>query len=249
MSDPLDDESVTGQGGGIPYAPRSQFTVLLGSVERRERHRNCTSLYFFRNRQDFVRQLSRSGVLSFYLRKNVFMAYSMKENILALLKNKRALFKAERIIFIALVIAFLVGAFVIQPFIVAGDSMIPTYGSGDYLIIDRLSYTFKKPQRGDVIVFHYPLDPSLYLIKRIGALPGEAVEEASGEIVASSSVLTQDREPSHATSTRKILLARDEYFVLGDNSAESSDSRAWGPLQNKFIVGRILLRAWPLFEK
>jgi signal peptidase I len=173
------------------------------------------------------------------------MPSTMKEKILVLLKNKRALLKVERIIIVALVLAIAVRAFVVQPFLVSGDSMAPYYAPGDYLIIDRLSYRFEKPERGDVVVFQYPLDPSLYLIKRIEAVPGESVRELTGEIVASSTAAAQNTEASSTASSRILTLASDEYFVLGDNSTASSDSRAWGPLQKKFIVGRILFRAWP----
>ena len=136
---------------------------------------------------------------------------------------------------IAFIIVTVFRFFVAQPFIVSGSSMEPAYQPSDYLIIDLLSYRFEKPQRGDVIIFRYPLDPAVFYIKRISALPGETVAENSGILVAKS-----------ATTTQTLTLAKDEYFVLGDNAKDSSDSRQWGPLQRKFIIGRVALRAWPL---
>ena len=134
----------------------------------------------------------------------------------------------------ALVIASLIRIFIAEPFIVTGSSMQPSYRNNDYLVIDLVSYHFKKPQRGEIIVFRYPLDPSLYLVKRVVALPGEIVDEASGKVEGT-------------TASTTITLANDEYYVLGDNASESTDSRQWGPLQERFIVGRVALRLWPLF--
>lgn len=169
-----------------------------------------------------------------------------EKGVFAALKRKRTYIKAEKIIFFALLVAILLHVFVIQPFIVSGDSMLPTYHPGDLLVIDRLAYRFGEPHKGDVIVFHYPLDPSLYFIKRIDALPGQTVQEYTGKIVAAPSGSVPAAELYDATSTRTLTLAKGEYFVLGDNSAESSDSRTWGPLQKRLIVGRVLFRLWPL---
>jgi len=159
----------------------------------------------------------------------------------------RTLFKPSvrmgfRLIVLAFIIVIPVNFFVAEPFIVSGISMQPTFDPGDYLVIDRLTYDIESPQRGDVVVFRYPLDPSMYLIKRIEALPGETVNEATGQVVPRPS---GEQHPLDAT-TSTLTLASDEYFVLGDNSTESSDSRTWGPLQRKFIVGRVLFRLWPL---
>lgn len=124
----------------------------------------------------------------------------------------------------AVIIVFLFRTWVAQPFIVSGSSMEPTFGNGDYLIIDELSYHFRDPQKGEVIIFHYPLNPSKFFIKRIAYVPGETVE-MDGE---------------------KTTLKENEYFVLGDNSSKSSDSRIWGTLKEDLIVGRAFLRLWPL---
>lgn len=125
---------------------------------------------------------------------------------------------------IALLVILPIRMWVAQPFIVSGASMEPTFENGDYLIVDELSYRFQEPQRGDVIIFRYPLNPSKFFIKRIEGLPGETIEN-NGE---------------------EITLAKDEYFVKGDNKPNSSDSRVWGPLKENLIVGRAIIRLWPI---
>lgn len=153
-----------------------------------------------------------------------------------------------KLAFVALIIVVPVRLFVAQPFVVSGASMEPAFHSGDYLIVDQLTYRFEDPKVGDVVVFQYPLDPSLFLIKRIVALPGETVVEDTGRVITKAAAGQNADAPSaaDATSTSLITLASDEYYVLGDNPSESTDSRQWGPLQRKFIVGRVILRLWPL---
>ncbi|HUO50724.1 MAG TPA: signal peptidase I [Candidatus Paceibacterota bacterium] len=148
---------------------------------------------------------------------------------------------------LALAIVIAVNAFVAEPFIVNGISMQPSYNPGDYLVIDRLAYRHSDPQIGDVIVFQYPLDPSIDYIKRVVARPGALVDENTGRVLAASS--SQSIDPylmRDENSSTTIELASDEYFVLGDNRAESSDSRVWGPLQRKYIIGKVVARLWPL---
>jgi signal peptidase I len=151
-----------------------------------------------------------------------------------------------------LVIVVPLRLFVISPFVVDGESMHPTFENLDYLIIDELSYRFERPARGDVIVFRYPLDPSVFYIKRIIGLPGETVSisrgvttitEPSGESFALSEPYISAEDASY---NEKVTLAPGEYFVMGDNRPNSSDSRVWGPLPASDIVGRVLLRLLPI---
>jgi signal peptidase I len=159
-----------------------------------------------------------------------------------------------QVVVIALVIALPIRWFIAEPFIVNGASMDPTFATGQFLVVDRLTYDFEKPQRGDVIVLEYPNDPSTYYIKRIIGLPGETVNISDGKVT----IINKDHpqgftldepyiDPAHAshdTSTR--TLTSTQYFVMGDNRAESSDSRYWGPLESHFIVGRPIVRLLPL---
>jgi signal peptidase I len=128
--------------------------------------------------------------------------------------------------------------------------MEPNFHEGDYLIVDEISYRFKEPARGDVVVFHYPQDPSQRFIKRIIGLPGETVVIEGEKITISKG--TEERIldestylPSQSYSDNVSLsLSEDEYFVLGDNRFASFDSRKWGPLGRNYIVGRVILRTW-----
>ncbi|MCX6786587.1 MAG: signal peptidase I [Candidatus Kaiserbacteria bacterium] len=142
--------------------------------------------------------------------------------------------------------------FVISPFIVDGESMHPTFENLNYLIVDELLYYFKTPARGDVIVFRYPDNPSLFFIKRIIGLPGETVSINRG-VVTITTVDGQNitlEEPymvsEDATYTKDVSLNSEGYFVMGDNRPNSSDSRVWGPLPRKNIVGRVDLRLLPI---
>lgn len=155
---------------------------------------------------------------------------------------------------IALLIVVPVRLFIAQPFIVSGASMDPTFDSGQYLIIDQLSYRFNEPKRGEVIIFRYPKDPTKFFIKRIIGLPNETVEiQGTAIIIANESNPNgfELTEPYLAAANVKrdsleILLSEDEYFVMGDNRRASSDSRIWGPLEEGFIIGRAFVRLFPI---
>jgi signal peptidase I len=156
---------------------------------------------------------------------------------------------------LALVIVIPFRIFIAQPFIVSGASMLPTINPKEYLVIDVLSHELRPPMRGEVIVFRYPFDSTLYFVKRVIGLPGETVSIANGVVTVTTTtgetlVLDEpyilDANRTHETNVTK--LDAGEYFVLGDNRKGSSDSRVWGPLQEKFIVGYAFARLYP-FER
>jgi signal peptidase I len=164
-----------------------------------------------------------------------------------------------KILLIALAIVIPIRMLLFQPFVVKGDSMEPNYHSGDYLIIDELSYKLRDPQRGEVIVFKYPLNPSLKYIKRIIALPNETIELKNGEVYVSRAgsqptkidenlyINDKTREAwKNMIDYSSLTLKSNEYFVMGDNRNFSSDSRVWGVLPTNDITGRVLLRISPL---
>jgi len=164
------------------------------------------------------------------------------------------IWETAKIVLIALVIIIPIRYYLIQPFFVRGASMEPSFSNGQYLVIDELSYRFEDPARGDVVVFKYPLDPSLYYIKRIVGLPGEEIRIKDGQVFiydvdsAQEVVLDESSYLSGETFTLgqvSFNLGEQEYFVLGDNRQSSSDSRRWGALPQDNIVGRVWLRAWP----
>ncbi|MFA6969403.1 MAG: signal peptidase I [Candidatus Paceibacterota bacterium] len=150
------------------------------------------------------------------------------------------------------VVVIPIRVFVVSPFVVDGESMHPTFKNLDYLIVDELLYNFKAPARGEVIVFRYPGNPSVFYIKRIIGLPGETVSINHGAVTITTvdnKTLTLP-EPyivnEDATYTKDVSLLPGEYFVMGDNRPNSSDSRVWGPLPKKDIIGRVDLRRLPV---
>ncbi len=156
------------------------------------------------------------------------------------------------LVFLIIVVVIPIRLFVVSPFVVDGESMHPTFGNLDYLIVDEFLYNFKAPERGDVIVFRYPKNPSIFYIKRIIGLPGETVSIHRGVVTirtASGDTLVLS-EPyivnEDATYTKDVSLNPEEYFVMGDNRPNSSDSRVWGPLPKKDIIGRVDLRLLPI---
>lgn len=164
-----------------------------------------------------------------------------------------SIFEVFEIALVAIGAVFLIRTFLIQPFLVSGSSMIPNFSNGDYLLIDELTYHFRSPQRGEVIVFRYPKDESTYFIKRIVALPGERVEIKNDKVKIYDSLSSQGfvlgekyLPDSIATGgNSEYNLGAGEYLVLGDNRSYSFDSRSWGLLKEKEIVGLVRLRLWP----
>lgn len=156
---------------------------------------------------------------------------------------------------IALLIVLPIRLFIAQPFIVSGASMETTFSTGQYLIVDQLSYHFEEPARGDVVVFRYPKDPSKFFIKRVIGIPGDTVDIKGKEVTLLNAEhpegillhesYIQDMKPG-ATITE--TLGENEYFVMGDNRDASSDSRSWGMLPRDNIVGRAFLRLFPLSQ-
>lgn len=159
-----------------------------------------------------------------------------------------------KVIIIAVIIIVPIRFFLIQPFFVRGASMEPNFHDGEYLIIDEISYRFREPARGEVIVFRFPNNPAQFFIKRIIGLPGDTVtvengrvtiqnkDYQQGAVVDESNYLSSGVRTSGQVATQ---LGVDEYFVLGDNRVASSDSRSWGVLPRDEIVGRAWLRAFP----
>ncbi len=156
-----------------------------------------------------------------------------------------------KMIILALLIVLPIRYFIFQPFFVQGSSMYPNFEDSDYLIVDELTYRFREPRRGEVIIFQNPRDRSQLFIKRIIGLPGETLETKDGEIIITDKSETKVLEENYIASDSKISgnfrveLGEDEYFVLGDNRMFSSDSRRWGSVPEKNIVGKAYLRAWP----
>jgi signal peptidase I len=153
---------------------------------------------------------------------------------------------------IAVSAVLLVRAYVVQPFLVSGESMAPTFKTGDYLLVDEISYNFRDPQRGEIVVLKYPKDRNVYFIKRVIGLPGETVIIENGKVGifkdGKEIILNESYTASGMAVDQKFkeTLGSDQFFVMGDNRNYSFDSRNWGSLSKKDIVGVVRLRLWPL---
>ncbi len=142
--------------------------------------------------------------------------------------------------------------FVAQPYVVNGSSMDPTFHDGDYLIVDQISKRFEVPDRGSVVIIRYPKDLSKFFIKRLIAYPGEQVDIRGGVVYVINEQnpeglkLDDSYVEFKKNENFSITLKEDQYFVMGDNRAGSSDSRIWGPINKKNIVGEPIVRLLPL---
>lgn len=169
-------------------------------------------------------------------------------------QTKDSIWDLLRFVIIAVIIVLPIRILVAQPFIVSGSSMFPTFKDNQYLIVDQISYRFKDPARGDVVIFRFPLDTTKFFIKRVIGLPNEKVVIKDGkvsvfkdggttEVKLDETYLAVDHESKDSAS---VQLKDGEYFVMGDNRIASSDSRSWGVLPRKNVVGKALLRLLPL---
>ena len=155
---------------------------------------------------------------------------------------------------IALVIVIPIRMFIAQPFVVSGESMFPTFHDKEYLIVDEISYILGSPHRGDVIIFRYPNDTKRFFIKRIIGMPNEEISITNGEVTIINKEnpngfkLTEPYINEKFDTTMNYKTGEGEYFVMGDNRNRSSDSRVWGILPEKLMVGRAYLRLLPFKE-
>jgi signal peptidase I len=128
---------------------------------------------------------------------------------------------------------------------VDGYSMEPTLHSGEFVIVSKLSYGLGSPERGDIIVFHFPRDPEQEYIKRVIGLPGDEVEISGGLVSVNGQVLDEPYIAAPPVYESSWIVAEDSLFVLGDNRNNSSDSHNWGSVPNDNIVGKALFVYWP----
>lgn len=181
------------------------------------------------------------------------------------------LLEMVKVFLLAVVIIIPVRVFLFQPFFVQGSSMEPNFEDGQYLVVSEFGYketdldvtgrfhftvsSFKAINRQDVIVFRYPKNPEQFFIKRVIGLPGEALEIRQGKVIIyneghpDGTALDESAYLGRGTLTQdmaKVTLRSDEYFVMGDNRMFSYDSRAFGSLKKDKVIGRVLMRAWPV---
>jgi len=158
---------------------------------------------------------------------------------------KSALREVVETVLLTLLIFFAIRA-LIQNFRIEGVSMEPNLHDGQYLVINKFIYYLHPPERGDIVVFHYPRNPRRDFIKRIIGLPGEKVEIRGKRILINGEELQEPYAVYAGNySWGPQRLGEDEYFVLGDNRGSSSDSHNWGPLPRDAIVGKAWISYWP----
>lgn len=158
-----------------------------------------------------------------------------------------------KLVVLCTAIALVLRATVIESFNIDGSCMEPTLTTGERVMVFKLCYLFGDPERGDVIVFRYPPDPSRDYIKRVIALPGETVAIRNGVVYINGEVLDQSRWPVTPDTYRypdypERLVPEGYYFVLGDNRPMSEDSRVWGFVPRSHVKGRAVLLYWPLWR-
>lgn len=173
--------------------------------------------------------------------------YDTKNEILAFV------WETVKVVVISLAIILPIRYYLVQPFFVKGASMEPNFEDGDYILVDELSFRFKDAERGEVIIFRFPQQPSQFFIKRIIGLPEETVQVKDNQVtifnegnpagfILEETYLAPEQKTLGTMTTK---LDDNEYFVLGDNRLQSSDSRRWGPVNRGLIMGRAFLRLWP----
>lgn len=167
---------------------------------------------------------------------------------------KREIKEWVEAILVALVLTLVIRTFVVQAFKIPSGSMVPTLVQGDKLFVNKFLYRFREPERWEIIVFKYPEEPRKDFIKRVVGFGGETLEIRDGELVVNGRLeqappgvrnnFYYNQEP-FAGLGQKITIPEDSYFVLGDNSLSSRDSRYWGFVPKKNLVGKAFFRWWP----
>ena len=160
------------------------------------------------------------------------------------------------IILVALSAAFLIRAYVFQTFYIPSVSMVPTLQVGDRIIVSKLSTAFGDINRGDVIVFKHPpreqcggdTGPNSDLVKRIIGMPGDELTSRNNTIYVNGKKLVEhwQHDPNLGSDIGYVKVPKGQYFMMGDNRPSSCDSRMWGTLPKSLVVGKVVLRIWPL---
>lgn len=164
------------------------------------------------------------------------------------------LWELIKVVAISLAIVLPIRYFLVQPFYVKGASMEPNFHDYEYLIIDELSYRWRVPERGEVVVMRDPLEHSKFFIKRIIGVPGDLIFIDQGDVYVNSNLLDESLYLADNIKTQavngvsEVTLQDNEYFVMGDNRPASFDSRRFGAVDKSEFVGRVWIRAWPFTQ-
>jgi len=178
-------------------------------------------------------------------------------------RSGRWVLETVAIIAVALVVALLLRTFVVQTYYIPSGSMLPTLQIGDRIVVDKLSYHLHGVGRGDIVVFARPADeqcggpPVKDLVKRVIGLPGETISAVDGHVDINGKALAEpwlpQGVPTNAVDSNEpwdlvhpYKIPAGEYYVMGDNRTQSCDSRYWGPIPRSLIVGKVVMRVWPI---
>ncbi len=168
--------------------------------------------------------------------------------------TRRWIFEWAAIIVVAVLVAFLVRTFIVQTFYIPSGSMEPTLQVGDRILVSKLSTEFGSVHIGDILVFKRPPKencggaPVPFLVKRVIGLPGDHLTSKGNTIYVNGKVLDQTWSYYNPVSPAigNVVVPKNTYFMMGDNHGDSCDSRYWGPLPANLVVGKAVLRIWPL---
>ena len=164
-------------------------------------------------------------------------------------RKKSVLREYTEAILVAVLLALLIRTFVVQAFKIPSGSMIPTLLVGDHILVNKFVYRFHPIDRGDVVVFWYPKDPSVSFIKRVIGMPDDTVELRNGVLYVNGSRLPETYvRPNFRDdeSYPPVVVKKGYYYVLGDHRNSSNDSRNWGEVPERYIYGKAFFRFWPL---
>jgi len=150
---------------------------------------------------------------------------------------------------VALILAALIRLFVLQPFYIPSGSMEPTLLPGDRIVVAKAGL-FGQPHPGDVVVFHYPLDPRQDFVKRLIAVGGQTVQLRNSRLYVDGKRVPEPYLPAGLTfpDFGPVTVPAGSYFMLGDNRNNSDDSRVWGYVRQNLVVGRVLFLYWPFYR-
>ncbi|MBE0467755.1 MAG: signal peptidase I [Candidatus Desulforudis sp.] len=149
---------------------------------------------------------------------------------------------------IAVILALVIRFFIFQPFYIPSGSMEPTLLTGDRIIVSKFTYYFSEPERGDVVVFKYPRDPKRAFVKRVAALGGETVTIKDDRLYIEGVEVPEEYVPAGTSCPDfgPVKVPEGKLFMLGDNRANSDDSRVWGPLDEDLLIGKATAIYWPV---
>jgi signal peptidase I len=190
--------------------------------------------------QEIVKKEAQEEKLTPNQRKTVFLGVLI------------GIFDFVKTVVTIVVLAVVIRVFIIQPYIVEGQSMEQSFQNNDYLITEKISFRFREPQRGEVVIFHPPDNPSVNYIKRIVGLPEDKVEVKEGSVYINSNRIYEpylkSNEETLSPKEKDFVytLKEGEYFVFGDNRNHSSDSREIGAIPKVNIVSRVWFRLLPI---